>query len=189
MKINRLILSLTLALLLSSCQHKSDNKHNNIKEETILIVYFTGDIETLSRITCKIMATNKYYKDIIADTIQISQYDFSRIKYFLRNQKNLKEESSCDSRIYLKMDSIDVCIGNNNCASNIDNASVGIDLKTIYMIKCKSGYYNYFSKEQLLYDESIIKYGIPKDYKYQRSAPNVKRKECVKIIMIEKHNR
>jgi hypothetical protein len=175
-----------LILFFSSCKYKQENKHTHDKVDTILIVYLTGAVETVSSIDCKSMTNNNYYKRMIADTLRISHNDFYLIRDFLRNQKIRKDDSSCDSRMYIKMDSISVCIGDIYCACNLDGRALDVSLQTIHLIKCKSGYYNYFSKDQLLYDESIIKYGIPKDYKYQRTAPNVKRKDFVKIIMIEK---
>lgn len=185
MKTNSNLLSLILILFLCSCQSKQEKKHNSVNKETILVIYLTGDVETSSRIPCKRMGLNTYYESIVADTVQISHNDFSMINNLLKNQKTSNIESSCDSRIYLKKDSVELCIGNNNCVSNIDNKSIDMDIKTVYLIKCISGYYNFFSKEQLLCDEGIIKYGIPKNYKYQKSSPHIKRKKIVKIILIE----
>lgn len=186
-KISIFLSTMLLILFFSSCKYKQENKYAHDKADTILIVYLTGAVETLSRIDCKSMANNNYYKKMIADTIRISHNDFSLIRDSLKNLKVRKDESQCDSRIYIKMDSISVCIGDIYCACNLDGRAVDINLKTIYLIKCKSGYYNYFSKEQLLDDKCIKKFGIPKDYKYQRTAPNIKRKECVKVIMIEEN--
>ena len=183
-RISTFLSTMLLILFFSSCKYKQENKYDHDKADTILIVYLTGSVETLSRIDCKTLANSNYYKNIIADTLRISHNDFSLIRDFLRNQKIRKDESSCDSRMYIKLDSFSVCIGDINCACNLDDHLLYINLKTIYLIKYKSGYYNYFSKEQLLDDKSIIKFGIPKDYKYQRSVPNIKRKECVKVIMI-----
>ena len=188
-KISTFLSTMLLILFFSSCKYKQENKFAHDNADEIMIVYLTGSVETVSRIDCKSMANNNYYKKIIADTIRISHNDFSLIRDFLKSQKIRNDESSCDSRMYIKLDSFSVCIGDIYCACNLDGRVVDINLKTIYLIKCKSGYYNYFSKEQLLDDKSIIKFGIPKDYKYHRSAPNVRRKDCVKIIMIEKQNR
>lgn len=174
-----------LILFFSSCKYKQENKYAHDKADTILIVYLTGAVETLSRIDCKSMANNDCYKKMIADTLRISHNDFSLIRDSLKNLKVRKDESRCDSRMYIKMDSISVCIGDIYCARNLDGRAVDINFQTIHLIKCKSGYYNFFSKEQLLDDKCIKRFGIPKDYKCQESAPNVKRKDCVKVIMIE----
>lgn len=185
MNISTFISTMLLILFFSSCKYKQENEFAHDKADTILIVYLTGAVETISRIDCKSMANNDYYKKMIADTLRISHNAFSSIRCFLRNKRTRKDESPCNSRMYIKLDSFSVCIGDLYCACNLDDRVVDINLETIYFIKCKSGYYNYFSKEQLLDDKCIKKFGIPKDYKYQRSAPNVKRKECVKLILIE----
>ena len=36
--------------------------------------------------------------------------------------------------------------------------------KAIYLLKWKSGYYNYFTKDDLVFFPEVRKYGLPKDY-------------------------
>ena len=50
----------------------------------------------------------------------------------------------------------------------INDTNIGIDLDVMYMIKWKSGYYNYFDRTELIYDDAIEKYGFPDDYNYNR---------------------
>lgn len=36
--------------------------------------------------------------------------------------------------------------------------------KAIYLLRWKSGYYNYFTKDDLFFFPEVRKYGLPKDY-------------------------
>ena len=36
--------------------------------------------------------------------------------------------------------------------------------KAIYLLRWKSGYYNYFTKDDLVFFPEVRKYGLPKDY-------------------------
>ena len=40
------------------------------------------------------------------------------------------------------------------------------DDKELHIINCISGYYNYFIRQDLFLNKMVMKYGLPKNYKY-----------------------
>jgi len=153
------------------------------KQKKILIVYLTGDVEIESPISCDDIEKSQYSKT--AKSLKISHEDFFLLNSFVKRQKMINNNSDCDARIYIKIDSSKICINENNCVCNNTNQISDEDFEAIYILKCRSGYYNYFTKDKLVLDLGIKKFGIPKDYKYHIGYPNIKREEIVKIELIE----
>ena len=179
---NITILILSIILFNSSC--KKESKMNSPK--AISLFYFTGSIDAINGLSCDYMHNNIEIKKELADTIAISNNDFNRIKNFLNKNELITQGSRCDVRMILEFESNQICIGEFNCITNINEDYIESDLSNIYLIKYLSGYFNYFTKEQLIYDETIKKYGIPNNYKYIESNSPLERKEGVKIIFISK---
>lgn len=132
----------------------------NGPQDFISIVYRNGNFDSTVSISCNDLNKMAKRKDI--DTIiTVSQDEFKRIKTFIRNNIDSTEQS-CDARIILENNSCKICIDAFDCICG--KSDICEDLDIIYLIKCKSGFYNHWSKDDMLFDRCIEKYGIPKDY-------------------------
>lgn len=181
MKYTFKIFSLVILSLYISC--KENKKDNNIQEKkTISLFYLTGKIETVSKLTCDYFYNNAEIKKESADTIIISLKDFKRIDFFLNNSKLMNKKSDCDIRMMLKFENNKICIGELNCTNNNYGQTLQTDLSNIYLIKKLSGYFNYFSEEELQNDETIKRYGVPDNYNYLKNLSSLERQEGLKIV-------
>ena len=178
------IFKIFLLIVLSSyisCNNKKND--DDIQEKkTISLFYLTGNIETVSKLSCDYFYNNTEIKNESADTIIISLKDFKRIENFSNNSKLITKNSECDVRMILQLENNQICIGESSCITNIYDKKIQTDLSNIYLIKKLSGYFNYFSEEELKNDETIKKYGIPNNYNYIRNSSLLEKNEGVKII-------
>lgn len=153
-----------LLCLFASCNGIKKNKKNI---DSVEIQYFKGYVETNIRVRCG--SIKKIKNSFIEDTILIEKYN--EIVSQVRGLKILKFDSiNCDIRMQCKIncengDSIKLCIGEFNCLIK-DGKGMETNDSLIYLIRKYSGYYNYFSKEELTYFPEIKIFGIPQDYKY-----------------------
>jgi hypothetical protein len=175
MKYNLIFMALTLFLL--SCGTR--------KKDSITVCYLHGMVETPIRITCESMKESAK-QEAYDDTITISANDFEKIKESLKNHKIKKSPYSCDARIIVTTDSFSVCMGDIRCACDLNDNNISIGEEASYLIKWKSGYYNYFEdKNDLMYDEGIKIYGIPKDYKFVGYSRLTPIKQFHKVLILE----
>ena len=161
---NITIIPIFLSLLLScSNMHRSFESIHDM--DTIYVSYYPYTfISTISN-PCSTMAeeSDKKGTDSI---IYITQDNFDRIKHIFNKNKSITTNNGCDSKILVKYGNDVICMGTDSCLCDINDINIGIDLEVIYMIKWKSGYYNYFDRTELIYDDAIEKYGLPDDYIY-----------------------
>lgn len=170
-----------MLLFVNSCANMNDG---------IAVSYLTGCIETSTAISCEEM--KKHHGKIQNDTlIYITKNEFERIIELMNSPRTSK--TGCDSRMYIQHGSLELCVGDLDCLCDINgNNMTDYDTWIVYQIKCKSGYYNHITQDYLEYDNSIKKYGMPKDYKYlydnmnldnKQSFPkHLKRKRYVKVL-------
>jgi hypothetical protein len=180
--INFVVITFMVSILISSCHFKKNDESKKIKD-TIIVGYFTGDIETYTNISCEKLSSITNQNNITERLVKLSKNEFLKIKAFIEKDRVLGDLSECDFRIYLKFKSKGVCIGTKNCICNSNENINNEDLYVIHLIKCRSGYFNYFTKEKLYDDKSIVKYGIPKDYCF-RNKPPLERKEFERVIFV-----
>lgn len=134
---------------------------------SIQIRYYKGTIETTNSIRCgSIMKEIPLTKDTLL--IQGHHKIITQIKAL----KEMKGDNTpnCDIRMqcWVKCengDSILLCIGEFDCLIKNGKKMKNND-SLIYLIRKYSGYYNYFSKEELKHFSEIKIFGIPQDYKY-----------------------
>lgn len=154
------------------------------KKETITIFYRKGVVETPITRQCYI------FKELCnseksSDTVFVTDKEFLLIKKGIENRRIMKEKVECDTRLFLKMDFIEICFGEMGCISNCEGKRIQLDSKIEYLIKSESGYYNYFEKENLISDKEIRTFGIPTSYKYQENEIN-RHEKYIKAIITTK---
>uniref|UniRef100_A0AB33IRC3 Uncharacterized protein n=1 Tax=Prevotella sp. GTC17253 TaxID=3236793 RepID=A0AB33IRC3_9BACT len=117
------------------------------------------------------------------DTCDIDQESFMRIKAFIQKFQLADTGNVCDSRLLIQLDSMHLCIGTNNCISDLGSNLERNDMNTIYLIKWKIGYYNLYEKEDLKDIPEIKLFGIPRDYKHYVSDCNKPKKEFMMKVL------
>lgn len=156
--------------------------------DSITVIFWNGNIIRSVTRPCSQTFTNA--QAIQTDSIiKLKNGDFDKIKSALECAVPIKEEGICDSKMLVISDSIKICICGFNMAYNMKDERLSLDLPIIYLIKWKSGYYNYMTKDDLSYFYEIKKYGIPPDHKYVYSnlilkKKKFKKKPISKIIFI-----
>lgn len=155
------------ALFLFSCNIK--NKIPPVRNCDIEVFYIPGLINTSSPYTAKKMR-QKMLATIPKDTIFVDDNVFCELNTLADSisTKNVRALPTYDGRIYVKWDSLEICIDTFNDCYNQHDKRLTINDKFIYILKCKSGYYNTLPKEYLeKYDRPIRRFGLPKDYVYK----------------------
>lgn len=132
---------------------------------SVSVMYIKGRVESPVQFDCnRIMFMDR----IKLDTVLNDSKDLIEIEHLLLNLKDQQNDSNCDIRIcckvnYINNKSVNLSIGTSNCIA-IDGIRKAHNDTLVYLIKNRSGYYNYFSKEEfVLFDELLI-FGVPKDY-------------------------
>jgi hypothetical protein len=189
MKINLSILLVISIVLVSYSCKQSNDKISKSMNDSVLIIYFCGNVEFNISQTFESMSKNVALKSYPSEKLHVSHREFAMLKKIVHEFKELKggeKLESCDSRMYIKMGSIEFCIGDNNCVCNAkENISIK-NLKSIYFIKSLSGYYDFFSKDDLLNDQGVIKFGLPKDYlRHFRPTNKFPKEEFKKLVICE----
>lgn len=179
----RLIIYIVMICFLSCSIHKS--KSHVSKTDSIVVWFKKGWIEHSVPVSCS--SISERVSDRKADTImKIRNNDFYRIKKAIKKAVTIKQSGYCDAKMSVQVDTMKICICDFNRVYNDKDEQVSFDLSVIYLIKYKSGYYNYFEKEDLFYFEEIKRFGIPADYKYAFSGIKrpVRIKPSSKIVFI-----
>jgi hypothetical protein len=165
----KIILLLLLIYLNVGCK---DRNESNLSNRTVEIIYLKGSFDTFTSLKCGSLHKSKSIP--IKDTILYDEKLIGRIINQVRKLNTIQNIANpCDTRIQCRItesngDSLLLCIGEFNCLF-LDGKSVESNDSLVYLIKKMSGYYNYFTKESLIYFREIKKFGIPSDYKDMRS--------------------
>lgn len=166
------------------CTHQQ-MKVKEIEPDTIFVSYFPYDIETNVHISCHSMSVRT--AQVETDTIiLIGKDEYEKIANSVKKKQKNGKKNGCDSRIHVKVGLSEVCLGGIiSCLCDIDENNIEEDVESIYLVKWKSGFFNYFAKEDLSYDETIMRFGLPKDY-HQINPQKEIGNEVSKIDMIRK---
>lgn len=133
--------------------------------DSIIVIFWKGEIDRSVSRPCS--QTFKNANAIKTDTtICLKSKYFDRIKNAIKSADVIKNEGYCNSKLFIKIDSMKICLCDFNKAFNANDEQVSLDVSVIYLIKWKSGFYNYIKKEYLQYFDEIKMYGIPPDYIY-----------------------
>lgn len=151
-------------------------KREHTKFSEIFIVYETEIIDGKKRDYCGDIdeATNEdLYK-----TVEITSYDYEYIINETNRLGSIQKDFSNDSirfntelTAYIKESKTYICISNENIIKINDNIVSSIDDSLVYVLKAKSGFYNFYDSVDLFEDDKLIqKYGLPKNYKRNESS-------------------
>jgi hypothetical protein len=140
----------------------------NSKLTSVRISYIKGFIERPIPTSCGELAlmNSSFIKDtILTDVKELNDIEdqLARLK-----EQNSDSLSSCDVRIQCIINQKDgkeikLCIGNFNCLIK-DNIRMLKNDTLIYLIRKYSGYYNYFTRNDLDYFNELKHFGIPENY-------------------------
>ena len=168
------ILSLILFFLVTYCFVKCKSDSNDLV--SIEALYFKGRVESSVPLSCGGFASIN--SGLIKDTVLTDKQKLHDIEhqFLMLMELNVDTINSCDVRIQCKLNfkkrkPLTICIGAFNCLIR-DFKRIPQNDTFVYLIKKYSGYYNYFSKEELSYFEELKQLGIPNDYKDLRRLNN-----------------
>lgn len=167
---NKLKIGCLLLAILIATYCTNINK-SNISNTSIEILYLKGKVETTKAISCGTLKKGKTAFGI-GDTVIQDKHIFNQILNQIIKLKAIKVDSltsSCDIRMQCKIklenrDTIQVCIGEFNCIVK-DGFLMGNNDTLVYLMRKYSGYYNYFSKEDLAYFNELKQFAVPGNYK------------------------
>lgn len=171
----KILLSL-LIISISCCQ-------NNYEKECLSVLYMPGFIDTSVPISCRDMYNDWNTSSVEIDTCWIDYESFAMIKAFMMNCSQINSDIECDARIMIKLDTICLSIDNDTCIFNLQGKLIESDMEIVYLIKWKSGYYNYFELDDLKTLPEIKLFGIPDDYKYKVSRLGKPKKQIIRKIL------
>ena len=171
----KILLSL-LIISISCCQ-------NNYEKECLSVLYMPGFIDTSVPISCRDMYNDWNTSSVEIDTSWIDFESFARIKAFMTNYSQINSEIECDSRLMIKLDTICLSLNQDTCICNLEGNILKSDMGIVYLIKWKSGYYNYFELDDLKTLPEIKLFGIPDDYKYKVSRLGKPKKQIIRKIL------
>ena len=168
----RLIISVIFVVHLDSCQNNCFNDNND--SDSIVVYYYTGLVEFPVRKSLSDMLDSSL-KAETDSIIYLDDTDYRKVDSILYDKQVINSGESVDCRLLIKHDSTCVAFGYPDmfvsggddshiygCCNNMNR--ILADAKRIYYLKCISGYYNCFSKEELVSDRMINKWGIPVGY-------------------------
>ena len=136
----KLIFIIIIECLLSCTGFSSFSKPEN--SDSIVVCYFKGNIIRSASVPCSLAFSRAKY--LRTDTIiRLKPNEFNKIKYALENTRKVGKENDCESKFLISMDSISVCICDFNRVYNKNDEQLSFDLSIIYLVKWKSGFYNY----------------------------------------------
>ena len=165
-----------------SCNNSGQERCFNSKD-SISILYYVTDVETPTRVTKEDIA--KYAETVpVEDVIFLENKIFEQIKELIIACHCDSLNQNYDSRIHLKVDTFQMCLPYYDAMINPQDTAYK-SLKTIYLIKWKSGFYNTKTKDELKHQKLINEFGIPNDYHFlphERTKPPFKLVRKVIII-------
>lgn len=145
-----------LAIILFSCKET-----DGYLQDKIEISYIRGLPEFEIHKTPKNFAPKK---NANPDTVYISNEDYIRIKSYIYSESSKKHNEKIDVRMSITIDTVKAYLGLYDYGYHANDSIKDIE----YLVKCKSGYYNYIDSDEIkLFEfEEIIKNGMPENYHY-----------------------
>ena len=169
-----------------SCSNRRISDQTKGRNDSIIVLYFPYTFESTIRVYCS--SISEMSAIIPVDSVvYLQKEDFNIIKDFVTTSQTIRDTVGCDSRIYVEYNRKGVCIGGiSSCLCNLDDKRLETDIKAVYIIKWRSGYFNCFSENDLVYDETIGMFGIPVDYIHnieRENDENIIKKLALKKIV------
>ena len=103
----------------------------------------------------------------VLDTLFVDNRDYDAIKNFIENRKKIRAKIKGVPEVYLKTKNGIVFLTQfNPLAVDIDGNPIAISMEMAYRINICSKMYNYYTKEEILWDTLFKRYSLPKEYRY-----------------------
>ena len=103
----------------------------------------------------------------VLHTLFVDNRDYDAIKNFIENRKKIRAKIKGVPEVYLKTKSGIVFLTQfNPLAVDIDGNPIAISMEMAYRINICSKMYNYYTKEEILWDTLFKRYSLPKEYRY-----------------------
>ena len=174
----RFLVKIIIISMMCSCTAHT-NKEQKLSD-SICVIFNREIIETPIPIPIeKFRQKNNYLK--AQDTIVLSKNEYQMIDSFMKSNYNLE---NIDCRLYLKAGPRELCFPDQFGKDSL------LD-KLCYLVRCRCGYYNYFTPEDVKLDALVRKYGFPKSYKYKLLNDSfyngmypIKRKGSIKVLFV-----
>jgi len=179
-----IIFSCTL-LFACSC-HNGGQKGCAISTDTIFVYYYVTDVETSIRMTIEELSCHAE-KSRPEEVISIDDGEYELIKKMILACHKDSTNQKYDARIYLKVDTFEMCLPYYEKVISKKDVTYKY-LKSIYLLKWRSGFYNSIQESEFKYFQLLKKYGIPQDYhfiSYNSLAPPFKLAR--KIALVKKN--
>ena len=180
-----LIIFTCILLFVCSC-HYGGQKGHAISTDTIFVYYYVIDVETSACITIEELS-RRAEKLRAEEVITIDNSEYKLIKKMILECHNDSTNQENDARIYLKLDTFEMCLPySENLISKKDHAYN--NLRSVYLLKWRSGFYNSIRETDLKYFWLLKKYGIPQDYhfiSYNSLAPPFKLTRKIALVKKE----
>ena len=186
-----------IIILLSSvfcCKNNSCVGANDT--DSIIVFYYKGWVEFPIRKSLVELAERAMEKNI--DTIiYLKDNDYNRVLSII-NKRQYIDNQDVDCRMLVQHDSVKIALGypdifipesNDTCIFGYDYnfKRIQVNANNIYYLRYICGYYNWFPKEELMYDKLIRKCGLPINY-CDMSGKGVVIKSNADIIKEKTHN-
>ena len=154
-----------LYMLIVVCSCNNSRQENRVNPaDTIFVLYYVKDIETSVRLTKENIARYAE-KTKIEEIIPLKDEEYEQIKNLIIACHTDSTNQKYDSRILLGIDTFQMCLPYYDDIIS-HNGILYKDLKTVYLLKWKSGFYNTIPKDELKHQKLLNELGIPKDYHY-----------------------
>ena len=109
-------------------------KVNRQNSDSIIVIFWKGEIDR--SVSCPCSQTFKNANAIKTDTtICLNSKYFDKIKNAIKSADVIKNEGYCNSKLFIKIDSMKICLCDFNKAFNANDEQVSLDVSVIYLIK------------------------------------------------------
>ena len=165
-----IILGLFSIILFASCEQPKEILHLQVNPEKVIKAVFQPVfIEHNIAPTCDNF-TNKF-DDLDSEIVLIKEEKFNSIIDHLENLKPSKVSNTCSSdfSFFVGEDKYCSCIYDERLITK-NGQLFEISDTLLFDLKTALTYYNSRTKEDLKYDPLIQKFGLPKNYKFERSG-------------------
>ena len=122
----------------------------------------------------------------VNDTIKISHRDYCKISNFIQNKRYVKSKIKGVPEIYFKNDGKEIFLTLfDSLATDIKGENLESNINIVYLINKYCKFYNYYTKEEVMWGSLYRKYPFPKDYHYYYGY-FTKRKQSDALVAIKK---
>lgn len=164
---------LIIIFLFSVFSCKSNSCGGTNDTDSIVVFYYTGWREFPIRKSLVEMSKRAMEKK--TDTLlYLNDSEYNRVLSII-NHKQYIDNQDIDCRMLIQYDSVKIALGypdifipesDDTCIYGYDQnfKRIQVNANNIYYLRCVCGYYNCFSKQDLMYDKLIRKWGLPVNY-------------------------